>query len=141
MEYILEEDINENEEGVEVYYQTPEEFKNSNKLNVVHDDIDDLEKTQPQMAIKVAKSNPNSVIITKCGDKYYIDYNDLRCYMDACGEERYGDAINSIIDSNPDHDLSESNLKIIMSNSDLFNLDGCSKNLIDESSFEFEVYS
>lgn len=94
----------------------------------------------PIEAIRMIKSNPATVSITKLNGKYYIDHNDLRCYMDACGEANYECALKNIIAANHDGELSNDNIGIVMSESDLLKLDPETKLTMESSDVNFEVY-
>ena len=94
----------------------------------------------PIEAIRKVKGDPASVSITKLNGKYYIDHNDLRCYMDACGEANYECALKNIIAANHDSDLSSGNIGIVMRESDLLKLDPETKSTMESSDVNFEVY-
>ena len=94
----------------------------------------------PIEAIRKVKGDPASVSITKLNGKYYIDHNDLRCYMDACGESNYECALKNIIAANHDSDLSSDNIGIVMRESDLLKLDPETKSTMESSDVNFEVY-
>ena len=94
----------------------------------------------PIEAIRKVKGDPASVSITKLNGEYYIDHNDLRCYMDACGEANYECALKNIIAANHDSDLSSGNIGIVMSESDLLKLDPETKSTMESSDVNFEVY-
>ena len=94
----------------------------------------------PIEAIRKIKSDPATVSITKLNGKYYIDHNDLRCYMDACGETNYECALKNIISANHDDSLSSDNIGIVMSESDLLKLDPETKSTMESSDVNFEVY-
>ena len=94
----------------------------------------------PIEAIRRIKSDPATVSITKLNGKYYIDHNDLRCYMDACGEANYECALKNIIAANHDGELSSDNIGIVMSESDLLKLDPETKSTMESSDVNFEVY-
>ena len=94
----------------------------------------------PIEAIRKVKGDPASVSITKLNGKYYIDHNDLRCYMDACGEANYECALKNIIAANHDSDLSSDNIGIVMRESDLLKLDPETKFTMESSDVNFEVY-
>ena len=94
----------------------------------------------PIEAIRKIKSDPATVSITKLNGKYYIDHNDLRCYMDACGETNYECALKNIIAANHDSDLSSDNIGIVMRESDLLKLDPETKSTMESSDVNFEVY-
>ena len=94
----------------------------------------------PIEAIRKIKCDPASVSITKLNGKYYIDHNDLRCYMDACGEANYECALKNIIAANHDSDLSSDNIGIVMRESDLLKLDPETKFTMESSDVNFEVY-
>ena len=94
----------------------------------------------PIEAIRKVKCDPASVSITKLNGKYYIDHNDLRCYMDACGEANYECALKNIIAANHDSDLSSDNIGIVMRESDLLKLDPETKSTMESSDVNFEVY-
>ena len=94
----------------------------------------------PIEAIRRAKCCPSSVCISKLNGKYYIDHNDLRCYMDACGESNYEPALNNIIAAHDKEDLCSDNIGIVMGESDLLKLDPETKLAMESSSVSFEVY-
>ena len=94
----------------------------------------------PIEAIRRAKCCPSSVCISKLNGKYYIDHNDLRCYMDACGESNYESALNNIIAAHNKEDLCSDNIGIVMGESDLLKLDPETKLAMESSSVSFEVY-
>ena len=94
----------------------------------------------PIEAIRKVKGDPASVSITKLNGEYYIDHNDLRCYMDACGEANYECALKNIIAANHDSDLSSDNIGIVMRESDLLKLDPETKSTMESSDVNFEVY-
>ena len=94
----------------------------------------------PIEAIRKIKGDPATVSITKLNGKYYIDHNDLRCYMDACGEANYECALKNIIAANHDSDLSSDNIGIVMRESDLLKLDPETKSTMESSDVNFEVY-
>ncbi len=94
----------------------------------------------PIEAIRRAKCCPSSVCISKLNGKYYIDHNDLRCYMDACGESNYESALNNIIAAYNKEDLCSDNIGIVMGESDLLKLDPDTKLAMESSSVSFEVY-
>lgn len=108
---------------------------------------DDLSTAKPSPvitpvdAIRQTKANPSTVTITKFGDKYYIDHNDLRCYMDACGEHNYESAVRNIINAHEDADLTNDNIGIVLGENDLFNLDPETKTAMESSNVSFEVYN
>ena len=103
----------------------------------LHDDHCDI---SPMEAIRKCKSNPATVSITKMNGKYYIDHNDLRCYMDACGESNYECALNNIIAAHNEDGLASDNIGIVMGESDLLKLDPETKMAIESSEVNFEVY-
>ena len=94
----------------------------------------------PIEAIRKVKGDPASVSITKLNGKYYIDHNDLRCYMDACGEANYECALKNIIAANHDSNLSSDNIGIVMRESDLLKLDPETKSTMESSVVNFEDY-
>lgn len=94
----------------------------------------------PIEAIRRTKCCPSSVCISKLNGKYYIDHNDLRCYMDACGESNYESALNNIIAAHNKEDLCSDNIGIVMGESDLLKLDPETKLAMESSSVSFEVY-
>lgn len=94
----------------------------------------------PIEAIHKIKSDPATISITRLNGKYYIDHNDLRCYMDACGETNYECALKNIIAANHDDSLSNDNIGIVMSESDLLKLDPETKSTMESSDVNFEVY-
>lgn len=94
----------------------------------------------PIEAIRRTKCCPSSVCISKLNGKYYIDHNDLRCYMDACGETNYESALNNIIAAHNEEGLCSDNIGIVMGGSDLLKLDPETKLAMESSSVSFEVY-
>lgn len=94
----------------------------------------------PIEAIRRTKCCPSSVCISKLNGKYYIDHNDLRCYMDACGESNYESALNNIIAAHNEEGLCSDNVGIVMGGSDLLKLDPETKLAMESSSVNFEVY-
>lgn len=94
----------------------------------------------PIEAIRRTKCCPSSVCISKLNGKYYIDHNDLRCYMDACGETNYEYALNNIIAAHNEEGLCSDNIGIVMGGSDLLKLDPETKLAMESSSVNFEVY-
>lgn len=106
-----------------------------------HDDCHHFDHHMtPIEAIRKIKSDPATVSITRLNGKYYIDHNDLRCYMDACGEANYECALKNIIAANHDSDLSSDNICIVMRESDLLKLDPETKSTMESSDVNFEVY-
>ena len=94
----------------------------------------------PIEAIRKIKSDPATVSITRLHGNYYIDHNELRCYMDACGETNYECALKNIIAANHDDSLSNDNIGIVMGESDLLKLDPETKFAMESSDVNFEVY-
>ena len=141
-----------------VYYQSPEEFRSELARSVVHDDADEAIQPDevhyeyrpkeeepapidPMDAIRREKSNVHNVTITKFGDKYYIDHNDLRCYMDSCGEMDYDSAVKNIIDAHHDEPgLTSDNLGVVVSRDTLSEIDPYTKSTMESSKVSFEVY-
>lgn len=144
-------------EADEVYYQTPEELKvkGDPSPDVVHDDsltvgdypdeeIPDV-GGQPQPtpidAIRVAHSDPANVSVSQLGDKYYIGHDDLKCYMDASGETNYDAALDNIVTAHDREGFTCENTSIVMSESELLNLDPDTKLAMESSEVNFEVYA
>ena len=94
----------------------------------------------PIAAIRKIKCDPHCVRIVRVGGKYYIDHNDMRCYMDACGETNYECALSNIIAAHNDEDLTRSGASIVMGESDMLKLDPEIKSAMESSSVNFEVY-
>lgn len=110
------------------------------QMQDVHPDVKPAENLpSPIDAIRMSKANPCNVVITKVGDKYYIDHNDLKCYMDACGEHDYSCAVQNIISAH-NKEFTNDNLGIVMSENDLLNLGPDVKATIEASDVNFEVY-
>ena len=84
--------------------------------------------------------DPRNVMIAKYGDNYYVDHNDLKCYMDACKETKYENALNNIIKVHEDDDISASNIRVIMTKSDYSAMSESTKNKINEYSVSFDIY-
>lgn len=147
-----------------VYFQDPVDLKIQNDNNqsdmkvVLHDDEDPtnstssdipvstpdeeppIESNSPIEAISKLRMDPRNVMIAKYGDKYYVDHNDLKCYMDACKETKYENALNNIIKVHEDDDISASNIRVIMTKSDYSAMSESTKNKINESSVSFDIY-
>lgn len=110
------------------------------QMNDIHPDVKPEENLpSPIDAIRMSKANPCNVVITKVGDKYYIDHNDLKCYMDACGEHDYSCAVQNIIGAH-NSEFTNDNLGVVMSERDLLNLGPEVKTTIEASDVNFEVY-
>ena len=147
-----------------VYFQDPVDLKIQNDNNqsdmkvVLHDDEDPTNSTSsdipvstpdeeppiecnsPIEAISKLRMDPRNVMIAKYGDNYYVDHNDLKCYMDACKETKYENALNNIIKVHEDDDISASNIRVIMTKSDYNAMSESTKNKINESSVSFDIY-
>ena len=147
-----------------VYFQDPVDLKIQNDNNqsdmkvILHDDEDPtnstssdipvstpdaeppIESNSPIEAISKLRMDPRNVMIAKYGDKYYVDHNDLKCYMDACKETKYENALNNIIKVHEDDDISASNIRVIMTKSDYNTMSESTKNKINESSVSFDIY-
>lgn len=147
-----------------VYFQDPIDLKIQNDNNqsdmkvILHDDEDPtnstssdipvstpdeeppIESNSPIEAISKLRMDPRNVMIAKYGDKYYVDHNDLKCYMDACKETKYENALNNIIKVHEDDDISASNIRVIMTKSDYSAMSESTKNKINESSVSFDIY-
>lgn len=147
-----------------VYFQDPVDLKIQNDNNqsdmkvVLHDDEDPTDSTSsdipvhtpdekppveansPIEAISKLRMDPRNVMIAKYGDNYYVDHNDLKCYMDACKETKYENALNNIIKVHNDSNISASNIRVIMTKSDYSAMSESTKNKINESSVSFDIY-
>lgn len=142
-----------------VYFQDPVDLKVQNDNNqsdmkvVLHDDEDPTDipvstpdddpqmvANSPQEAIDKLRMDPRNVMIAKYGDNYYVDHNDLKCYMDACKETKYENALNNIIRVHEDDDISASNIRVIMKRESYDNMSESTKNKINESSVNFDIY-
>ena len=147
-----------------VYFQDPVDLKIQNDNNqsdmkvILHDDEDPtnstssdipvstpdeeppIESNSPIEAISKLRMDPRNVMIAKYGDNYYVDHNDLKCYMDACKETKYENALNNIIKVHEDDDISASNIRVIMTKSDYSAMSESTKNKINESSVSFDIY-
>lgn len=147
-----------------VYFQDPVDLKVQNDNNqsgmkvVLHDEEDPTDSTStdipvstpdddppmvansPQEAIDKLRMDPRNVMIAKYGDNYYVDHNDLKCYMDACKETKYEAALNNIIKVHEDDDISASNIRVIMKHEDYNSMSESTKSKINESSVNFDIY-
>ena len=112
----------------------------SNTPTSIPDDDPPIEANTPIEAIDKLRMDPRNVMIAKYGDKYYVDHNDLKCYMDACKETKYENALNNIIKVHEDDDISASNIRVIMTKSDYNTMSESTKNKINESSVSFDIY-
>lgn len=140
-----EDDDKENEdkekEDEDHEYDDDDDEKHHDHHDHHHDDCHHFgHHMTPIEAIRKIKSDPATVSITRLNGKYYIDHNDLRCYMDACGETNYECALKNIIAANHDDSLSSDNIGIVMSESDLLKLDPETKSTMESSDVNFEVY-
>ena len=139
-----------------VYFQNTVDLRTQNDNMdadvkvVLHDDEDptgdgvssdtSIEANTPIEAIDKLRMDPRNVMIAKYGDNYYVDHNDLKCYMDACKETKYENALNNIIKVHEDDDISASNIRVIMTKSDYNTMSESTKNKINESSVSFDIY-
>lgn len=144
-----------------VQFQDPEELKSqvdncTPTVNVFHDEDDSIsssheyenkpnmsdtvDKYTPQEAIAKLKMDPNNVLIAKCGDKYYMDHKDLDCYMDACGETQYENALNNIIRAHEDTNLNTYNLRVVLNRSEYNTMSESTRDRISNSSVNFDIY-
>lgn len=94
----------------------------------------------PLDAINQAKKDPLNVPIAKYGDLYYVDHNDLRCYMDACGSKKYESALNNIIAAHNDPEFCAESVRVVMRENELSNLDPSIKLEMESSEVEFQIY-
>lgn len=132
---------NEDEEKEDKDHEDDDDDEEHDHHDHHHDDCHHFgHHMTPIEAIRKVKGDPASVSITKLNGKYYIDHNDLRCYMDACGEANYECALKNIIAANHDSDLSSDNIGIVMRESDLLKLDPETKSTMESSDVNFEVY-
>ena len=132
---------NEDEEKEDKDHEDDDDDEEHHHHDHHHDDCHHFgHHMTPIEAIRKIKGDPASVSITKLNGKYYIDHNDLRCYMDACGEANYECALKNIIAANHDSDLSSDNIGIVMRESDLLKLDPETKSTMESSDVNFEVY-
>jgi len=94
----------------------------------------------PVDALNQMRSIPANINIAKHCDRYCIDHKDLRCYMDACGETKYENALNSIIMAHEDSGMTAEAIRVIMSQNELSNLSEEVRSEMEKSPVRFEVY-
>lgn len=145
-----------------VYFQDPVDLKIQNDNNqsdmkvILHDDEDPtnstssdipvstpdeeppVEANSPIEAISKLRMDPRNVMIAKYGDKYYVDHNDLKCYMDACKENKYEAAMNNIMMAHDD--LEPSNMRVAIRRSDYDNMSESTKMEINRSNVSFDIF-
>lgn len=145
-----------------VYFQDPVDLKIQNDNNqsdmkvILHDDEDPtnstssdipvstpdeeppVEANSPIEAISKLRMDPRNVMIAKYGDKYYVDHNDLKCYMDACKENKYEAAMNNIMMAHDD--LEPSNMRVAIRRSDYDNMSESTKIEINRSNVSFDLF-
>lgn len=145
-----------------VYFQDPVDLKIQNDNNqsdmkvILHDDEDPtnstssdipvstpdeeppVEANSPIEAISKLRMDPRNVMIAKYGDKYYVDHNDLKCYMDACKENKYEAAMNNIMMAHDD--LEPSNMRVAIRRSDYDNMSESTKMEINRSNVSFDLF-
>lgn len=97
-----------------------------------------IEANTPIEAIDKLRMDPRNVMIAKYGDNYYIDHNDLKCYMDACKENKYEAAMNNIMMAHDD--LKPSNMRVAIRRSDYDNMSESTKMEINRSNVSFDLF-
>lgn len=97
-----------------------------------------IEANTPIEAISKLRMDPRNVMIAKYGDKYYVDHNDLKCYMDACKENKYEAAMNNIMMAHDD--LEPSNMRVAIRRSDYDNMSESTKMEINRSNVSFDLF-
>ena len=100
----------------------------------------DTAEFSPVDAIRQAHCDPRNVPIAKHGNKYYIDHQDLKCYMDSCDQKVYEAALETIIKAYEDTNLCLENIRIVMGKADISRLDEETKLSMEQSPVQFEVY-
>lgn len=129
------EDYDDDDDDYEKYHDYASTI-NDDKLDedIHHHDVSPIE------AIRMMKCNPHSVRIIRMNGKYYIDHNDMRCYMDACGESNYEYALNNIIAAHNEDGLTRDCACIVVGENEMLKLDPETKFAMESSDVEFEVY-
>lgn len=97
-----------------------------------------IEANTPIEAIDKLRMDPRNVMIAKYGDNYYVDHNDLKCYMDACKENKYEAAMNNIMMAHDD--LEPSNMRVAIRRSDYDNMSESTKMEINRSNVSFDLF-
>lgn len=97
-----------------------------------------IEANSPIEAISKLRMDPRNVMIAKYGDNYYVDHNDLKCYMDACKENKYEAAMNNIMMAHDD--LEPSNMRVAIRRSDYDNMSESTKMEINRSNVSFDLF-
>ena len=137
-----------------VYFQNTVDLRTQNDNMdadvkvVLHDDEDptgdgvssnnSIEANTPIEAIDKLRMDPRNVMIAKYGDNYYVDHNDLKCYMDACKENKYEAAMNNIMMAHDD--LEPSNMRVAIRRSDYDNMSESTKMEINRSNVSFDLF-
>jgi len=98
------------------------------------------EHLSPIEAINHARGLASNVLVTKFGDKYYIDIKDLKKYMDHNKSDNYDLAVDNIIQANDDPDFNRTSTKVLMSNGELDSYSSEDKEKLESASIEFEIY-
>lgn len=104
----------------------------------IPDDDPPIEANTPIEAIDKLRMDPRNVMIAKYGDNYYVDHNDLKCYMDACKETKYEAAMNNIMMAHDD--LEPSNMRVAIRRSDYDNMSESTKMEINRSNVSFDLF-
>ena len=137
-----------------VYFQNTVDLRTQNDNMdadvkvVLHDDEDptgdgvssdtSIKANTPIEAIDKLRMDPRNVMIAKYGDNYYVDHNDLKCYMDACKENKYEAAMNNIMMAHDD--LEPSNMRVAIRRSDYDNMSESTKMEINRSNVSFDLF-
>ena len=137
-----------------VYFQNTVDLRTQNDNMdadvkvVLHDDEDptgdgvssnnSIEANTPIEAIDKLRMDPRNVMIAKYGDNYYVDHKDLKCYMDACKENKYEAAMNNIMMAHDD--LEPSNMRVAIRRSDYDNMSESTKMEINRSNVSFDLF-
>lgn len=137
-----------------VYFQNTVDLRTQNDNMdadvkvVLHDDEDptgdgvssnnSIEANTPIEAIDKLRMDPRNVMIARYGDNYYVDHNDLKCYMDACKENKYEAAMNNIMIAHDD--LEPSNMRVAIRRSDYDNMSESTKMEINRSNVSFDLF-
>lgn len=126
---------------MKVILHDDEDLTNSTSSDIpvsTPDEEPPIEANSPIEAISKLRMDPRNVMIAKYGDNYYVDHNDLKCYMDACKENKFEAAMNNIMMAHDD--LEPSNMRVAIRRSDYDNMSESTKMEINRSNVSFDLF-
>lgn len=95
----------------------------------------------PMDLIRKLKSDPSKINVLKHGDRYYIDFHDLKHYMHHIGSHNYDSAVHDIVrahDDDPGFDKTK--LRVLMGSSYLQNCSPAEKASLETAHICIDVY-